>query len=314
MKVSFQQLSFATALALVVMANSAEAAKSKGSGGNGGQRHTGAAISHAVPKGTVRTMPNASQGNLGSNKSVIRKINPQLGQQLPQGKPQLNLKPGLVDLKPGKLPGGISLPNIPKLPNGQPGNASPGNQNHGLNDRLADLGNLTNKRPPAVKLENILKHPPTTSPMELQKSAACAPKFLTCHPHFNWWLNILICHHHHWCGGWYYQNYCWDYWRPCYYTTVCYEQWSYYVGLNCVYIPDMQAYGVQSVVANSPAAAAGLKAGDLILSINGLVISHDSVLNEQVNSGRLEMQVVREGADTAVPTTVVPQLLQTVVN
>ncbi len=61
----------------------------------------------------------------------------------------------------------------------------------------------------------------------------------------------------------------------------------------------MAAYGVQDVKPNSPAAFAGLRQGDLIVSINGQGIEDESVLPYaiQTSGGHLELEVIREGSD-----------------
>ena len=136
-------------------------------------------------------------------------------------------------------------------------------------------------------------------PFDMKTAASFAPKSLSCQPHFDWWVLVLNHHHCNHYGSWNCQTYNWDYWRPCTYTTVLCQRRSYFVGLTCVFIPDMQAYGVQTVSANSPAEAAGVRPGDIILSINGRSISGDSVLKEEMSRGRLEMEFVRD--DQEVP-------------
>ena len=61
----------------------------------------------------------------------------------------------------------------------------------------------------------------------------------------------------------------------------------------------MAAYGIQDVKPNSPAAFAGLRQGDLIVSINGQGIEDESVLPYaiQTSGGHLELGVIREGND-----------------
>jgi hypothetical protein len=146
-------------------------------------------------------------------------------------------------------------------------------------------------------------------PIDMQKATSLAPNSLSSQSHFPWWVIVLNSHHcnHH--GNWNYQTYRWDNWQPCNYTTVACRERSYYLGVTCVYIPDLQAYGVQSVAFNSPASIAGVKSGDLILSINRHAISDESALKDEMSRGRLELQLARDGEAEGISATVKPQLL-----
>ena len=81
--------------------------------------------------------------------------------------------------------------------------------------------------------------------------------------------------------------------------------------MNAIYIPDMQAYGVQNLIDGSPAQLSGLLAGDLILSVNGQTVFDQNLINVELTKGRLDLQVVREGFATPIQLTVFPRLMQT---
>jgi hypothetical protein len=125
----------------------------------------------------------------------------------------------------------------------------------------------------------------------------------------HWWINFVIGghwqrNHCHWWNHCYSPNY-WRCWTPCRYQVVScppiegYVSSSWYFGIDCILVPDMAAYGIQDVKPNSPAAFAGLRQGDLIVSINGQGIEDESVLPYaiQTSGGHLELEVIREGSD-----------------
>ena len=125
----------------------------------------------------------------------------------------------------------------------------------------------------------------------------------------HWWINFVIGghwqrNHCHWWDHCYSPNY-WRCWTPCRYQVIScppingYVSSSWYFGIDCILVPDMAAYGVQDVKPNSPAAFAGLRQGDLIVSINGQGIEDESVLPYaiQTSGGHLELEVIREGSD-----------------
>ena len=135
---------------------------------------------------------------------------------------------------------------------------------------------------------------------------------LSLHSRCHWWIDFVI-------GGHWHRNHChwWDYcdtpdywrcWTPCRYQVVScppvdgYVSSSWYFGIDCILVPDMAAYGIQEVKPNSPAAYAGLREGDLIVSINGQGIEDELVLPYaiQTSGGRLELGVIREGSDEPV--------------
>jgi S1-C subfamily serine protease len=90
------------------------------------------------------------------------------------------------------------------------------------------------------------------------------------------------------------------------------QQLSYYVGLTCIHIPDMQAYGVQSVIEGSPAHQGGLQKGDLIVSVNGQTVLDPNLVNTEVPRGRLDLVIIREGSPEPVSLIVIPRLVQVV--
>ncbi len=172
------------------------------------------------------------------------------------------------------------------------------------------------KKVPAVgiNVSRILTHNGIASPgrSQIQSLAATAPKHLCKHPKFAWWVNV--CHHH--ChtnyGCWNVSPKYWECWTTCNWNVVQCQHLRYFVGLNATHIPDMQAYGVQSLVAGSPAQLSGLLPGDLILSVNGQTVSDPNQINAELVRGRLDMQVIREGFATPIHLTVFPRLLHSI--
>jgi hypothetical protein len=247
-----------------------------------------------------------------------------------------------------KISGGFPRPNVgTKLPqhgnsnhssNSGHGTASvhgkpivkvPGLQGHGTRPDLKVTlpSNLHNKIGHTIKLPNgnttkpiaanvtqLLKHKghPVHVQPQIQQIVQKAPKHLCHQPHFNWWVST--CHHH--ChqnyGCWNVTEQYWDCWTPCSWQVVQHEQFSYYVGLSCVHIPDMQAYGVQSVVNGSPAHLGGLLPGDLILTVNAQPVMDPNLVNAELVRGRLDLQVIREGVPTPITLSVFPRLVQSV--
>ncbi len=84
------------------------------------------------------------------------------------------------------------------------------------------------------------------------------------------------------------------------------------MSLNATYIPEMQAYGVQTLVAGSPAQLSGLLPGDLIVSVNGQTVFDPNLINNELVRGRLDMQILREGMATPIQLTIFPRLVPTV--
>ena len=192
-----------------------------------------------------------------------------------------------------------------------------GNGNHRpIKFPTVNLANGTKVKPAPVDIGQILKHkvPQGNGNVQpqIQNILAKAPKHLCVHPHFTWW--ITICHHHchtHY-GCWNIDNSYWNTWTPCHWHVVQCQQLSYYVGLTCIHIPDMQAYGVQSVIEGSPAHQAGLQSGDLIVSVNGQTVLDPNLVNAEVSLGRLDLLVIREGSPEPVSLVVIPRLVQVV--
>lgn len=192
-----------------------------------------------------------------------------------------------------------------------------GNGNHRpIKFPTVNLANGTKVKPAPIDISHILKHKVPqgngNAQPQIQNIVAKAPKHLCVHPHFNWWVSI--CHHHchtHY-GCWNVDYNYWNTWTPCTWHVVQCQQLSYYVGLTCIHIPDMQAYGVQSVVEGSPAHQGGLQSGDLIVSVNGQTVLDPNLVNLEVPRGRLDLVVIREGSSEPVALVVIPRLVQTV--
>jgi len=192
-----------------------------------------------------------------------------------------------------------------------------GNGNHRpIKFPTVNLANGTKVKPIPVDVGQILKHKVPQgqgyAQPQIQNILAKAPKHLCVHPHFNWW--ITICHHHchtHY-GCWNVDSSYWNTWTPCNWHVVQCQQLSYYVGLTCIHIPDMQAYGVQSVIEGSPAHQGGLQKGDLIVSVNGQTVLDPNLVNTEVPRGRLDLVIIREGSPEPVSLIVIPRLVQVV--
>ena len=239
-----------------------------------------------------------------------------------------------VDFRPGHTISGHGLQNggtrnVPRIPGNHdrkpdfkvtlPPNLQNqiGNGNHRPDKLpLVNLANGTKVKPAPIDIGQVLKHKVThgngNAQPQIQNILAKAPKHLCVHPHFNWW--ITICHHHchtHY-GCWNVDYSYWNTWTPCNWHVVQCQQFSYYVGLTCIHIPDMQAYGVQSVIEGSPAHQGGLQSGDLIVSVNGQTVLDPNLVNLEVSRGRLDLVVIREGSPEPVSLFVIPRLVQTV--
>ena len=176
------------------------------------------------------------------------------------------------------------------------------------------LPNGATMKPVGINVNHILKHkvPAAHQQTQIQHIVASAPKHLCVQPHFSWWVNICHSHCHTHYGCWNTNEHYWDCWEPCNWQVVQCEQFSYYVGLSCVHIPDMQAYGVQSVINGSPAQLAGLLPGDVIVTVNGQPALDPNLVNSEVVRGRLELLVIREGAPAPLQMVVLPRLVQSV--
>lgn len=243
------------------------------------------------------------------------------------GKPKVDVRPGLIISGNVLHNGGTGntvgnrehqerKPNfkvtLPQNLQNQIGNSN----HHPIKFPTVNLANGTKVKPAPIDLSQILKHKVPQGQVnvqpQIQNILAKAPKHLCVQPHFNWW--ITICHHHchtHY-GCWNVDNSYWDTWTPCNWHVIQCQQLSYYVGLTCIHIPDMQAYGVQSVIAGSPAHQGGLQNGDLIVSVNGQTVLDPNLVNTEVPRGRLDLVVIREGSPEPVSLIVIPRPVQVV--
>lgn len=219
-----------------------------------------------------------------------------------------NGQPGGINISGGshQQQHGIKLPNH--------GNNANILSQIGRNGHSVLLPNGTKTKPIALNVAQILKHngPSVQGQPQIHNIVATAPKHLCGQPHFSWWVNVCHNHCHTNYGCWNVHNQYWDCWTPCNWQVVRCEQFTYYIGLNCTYIPDMQAYGVQSVNDSSPAQLAGLQPGDLILTVNGQPVFDPNLVNTELVRGRLDLQVIREGLSAPILLTVFPRLVQTV--
>ncbi len=212
---------------------------------------------------------------------------------------------------------GINLPQSGNHHNGQNSNQSNIHQPSNLQTKIGHaihLANGTKTHAIGINLAQTLKHKSHDVQVQSQVQNICgtAPKHLCNHSKFSWWVNVCYDHCHANYGCWNVNQQYWDCWTPCNWQVVQCQQFSYFVGLNATYIPEMQAYGVQSMVAGSPAQLSGLLPGDLIVSVNGQTVFDANLINNELVRGRLDMQVVREGLAAPIQLTVFPRLVQTV--
>ena len=210
---------------------------------------------------------------------------------------------------PFQLPGRLGKVGIPEVKVNLPSKL----QNHTRHaGQTILLPNGTKTKSIAINVSQLLKHNghSVQGQHQIQNIVASAPKHLCGQPHFSWWVNVCHNHCHTNYGCWNVHNHYWDCWTPCNWQVVRCEQFTYYLGLNCTYIPDMQAYGVQSVNGGSPAQLAGLQPGDLILSVNGQPVFDPNLVNSELVRGRLDLQVIREGSPAPILLTVFPRLVQ----
>lgn len=77
---------------------------------------------------------------------------------------------------------------------------------------------------------------------------------------------------------------------------------AWYLGLECMLIPDLHALGVQEVSPMSPAYFAGLEPGDMILSVNGFGFDSETTLTDIIrdSDGFITLEVFREGLDAPI--------------
>lgn len=77
----------------------------------------------------------------------------------------------------------------------------------------------------------------------------------------------------------------------------------------------MAAYGIQEVYEGSPAEMSGLLPGDLIISVNQMGISDESVLANsiQTSNGVIELGIIRDGSEEPFYVDVAMELVETIV-
>jgi len=87
---------------------------------------------------------------------------------------------------------------------------------------------------------------------------------------------------------------------------------SYYLGISGSQIPNF-GFGIQQVKTSSPAERAGLKQGDVIVSINGQEMTGQEILatTMQQTGGVLDLEVVAQGSETPRMVRVVAEQIQT---
>lgn len=204
------------------------------------------------------------------------------------------------------------IPNLNKQLN-------PGNLNTSIN-RLK--GNVPGNDPgfksrsttvsfPANRLGDVAKHSQSDHVRDnVARHCHGAPRGHVVHHRCgNWWLRfacgVYHCHGRPWVC---YDGY-WSCWHPCSYNYVrCYGyDYRYFVGMECVTIPDVNSLGVEFIQPGSPAELAGLQAGDVIVSVNGKPVSSEDVITNELPTERLNMEVIRDGAETPTMIALVPQ-------
>ncbi len=247
--------------------------------------------------------------------------------------PAFPVKPGIRPTLPFKP--GATIPAFPVKPGIRPTlPVNPGVGNllkpkvpgklDGIQRFETLVGKLPSRKFTPIKLDKLKGLGAITKAKDLQlkladgaKAKSVAIQKLSLAPGCHWWVDFCIgwhWHHHH-CHWW---DYCytpgyWQCWTPCHYhviycpPVVGYVSSTWYFGVDCVLIPDMACYGIQKVQPNSPAALAGLKTGDMIVSINGEGVADESVLQRQIQTsgGLLQLGIVRDGAATPVRVDVV---------
>jgi hypothetical protein len=182
-------------------------------------------------------------------------------------------------------------------------------------NRLADFRRGQNDRPrfefPQNGLTDAIKHiGRQTTNVEVGRHRHRSPLgHVIRRHHCGWWLGFACGVHHYYHRPWVCYTGYWDCWRPCTYYVVPCSGYQYYVGLRCVTIPDVNCLGVEAVEPNSPAALAGIREGDVILSVNGKPLTSEDVLSQELASQQLTLEVMRDGADQPTSVSLVPQRL-----
>ena len=145
-------------------------------------------------------------------------------------------------------------------------------------------------------------------PEELAEVSNFANKCLGLPGDCLWWIDFCCWQWWDWCClPWY-----WDCWTPCYWNYVfcphqvvvingvpqVFEEVSYYLGVSGSQIPAF-GFGVQKVKVGSPAEAAGLVSGDVIVRVNGDFMTGQEILAValQQSDGVLDLEIVGQGSD-----------------
>jgi hypothetical protein len=174
-----------------------------------------------------------------------------------------------------------------------PGSGSPGQSG------IANPG--TGSQSPAGHWKHLQQqwcHKPCAELIHQCHQVRCTPKL---HWSYGKWCNYypVNCHWwYNWCGSSYYfdptccATYNW-YYYPCrvVYAGVT-QQYSWHLGMNCVFIPD-RGLGVQQVEAGSPAARAGFQPGMVLVAANGFELTTEGVMQSVIegSNGRLTLTV-----------------------
>lgn len=297
------------AVLLLVVPLATEAySRPRGGGGSGGGPHT-------ASSGTARSIGSSrgsSGRSFGGQTTVTRRpISPGNGvgnsartvKQVPHGPAATNSLATAKRLSTAKAVGSLSQQ--------RPGLSSPGAHAHPPQG-LTQAGHKQVKpmHVPKVHAQHVAQHlQSAVARQQIQHAIACAPHRIGFHRHCHWWFPYLcgVYHYHH--RPWVCNETYWTNWTPCSFRVVRYQSYEYYVGLECITVPDIQALGVQTVQNHSPAARAGIQEGDLLVSVNGRPLVTGAVLTEEVATGRLVLEVLRDGATEPTIITVVPELV-----
>ncbi|MGY8769437.1 MAG: PDZ domain-containing protein [Pirellulales bacterium] len=260
-------------------------------------------------------LPNTKTYNLGKANQYKPKYPVQPPKPGPQIKPQV-IQPIQPKIDLGKLAIAKPVPVEPKTPlNIQPKGPA---KLQGIKQFEAFIGKIDNNKLAPINLLplNGKKIGNNFNPVGLMipgLDKAPAKKLgiakLNLNTKCHWWIDFVIgC-------NWQYNNcnwvsYCyqpgyWNCWTPCHFqviecTPCCgYDSSSWYLGIDCILIPELAAYGIQEVMPNSPAAYAGLHSGDMLVSVNGSSITNPSVLNHEIQSsgGLIELGVIHNGSN-----------------
>ena len=263
-------------------------------------------------QGTIRPKP--SVPGQGITRPQPRPLNPGFpkpSQGTIRPKPQLPGQGGITRPRPlppiatPTLPGApkprpvppITRPGVPPIVKpGQPGFPKPRPVPPIVKPQPKPFPPITNPKPlpPIVKPNPPIVRP--RPPICRPRPDWCGPRPPRCHWWYDWYPTVRFC-------------------APAECITysvdvVTAQEMKWYLGLSGMAIPG-QGFGVESVEADSPAEEAGLAAGMVITSVNGLAVSDAASMASAIESavdGLLELTVVVEGGTEAVPATV--QMIQ----